>query len=164
MAFESEFAEILRKKIASSGEDYRVSQPEPPVKKRFFEATYSFWVPTKSIPQLVKTVYPNRTKPKKLQISSVQKASKPNLKPEVHFGILQLEDKNQKALRLLIKLGAKLDENHFSLNHLKKQSRRLAKTYHPDMKGPQACPRKFYISNFCYKKVRFNIENLEKSS
>lgn len=128
MAFESDFAQILKKKmnfLSEKDENTLKNTDKNPFFQtesiNFYTNPYT-WKPRKT---------PVSYRKKKVKRVTSLKKTAPVLEIKT-FNIEQLCEESRGLILSFISLGALINKSQFSSSQLKKEFRRLAKVYHPD--------------------------------
>jgi hypothetical protein len=154
MAYDSEFASILRACLGSPAETPGRKEPIAPA-KTWTKATQPVFIHLENRPKMrvPKRAY-DREKGKKHRLRRASPPPAPPQKPkEPELSVADLTPNTRQLLNQLSALGAVLPPTTIKLSHIKKAYRQLAKTFHPDHQGPKACPDKFQQATRVYRSL-----------
>jgi hypothetical protein len=136
MGFQSEFAEILQKKMGEDTHTPPHIETPPPIKRYFFQETvlnFKFKKTWKPIGAAEKYPSINVVKTKvETPLKRVLTGEINEIVNEITYSIDSLKDEKKLALQDFIKVGARLNLQELSDSSIKKEYRRLLKIYHPD--------------------------------
>lgn len=153
------FAEILKQEMAQQGEKtFHYAPPSEPAPSLFFD-----WHPQKIFkkwpPQTPKGFYLKSQRKPDIKSSPPTKDREVSLQPtEKKLSFADFSPQAQACLNHFQTLGAKINANAFYSVELKKEYRRLAKRFHPDLKSPESSAKSFQQLTLLYQKIEKEIE------